>query len=1555
VSLEEYVIHVYMPNKSFKSVRFNVKETVFHVIRKTVEDLGRDGQQQQQPSIQRYACRMLNMITKEVIWLARSTSMQKVLSHILTPGCSNVDCPNNQAELDEGMLQHQEHGHRITANRVWRVELRVRYVPNSIQDLFDEDKATCFYYFNQVKEDFIQANVTSIDTEVAVQLCCLGIRHFFKNITVKAPDKKQHIDYIEKEIGFKSFLPQSVIATSKPKNLKKMIQVGYKKVYNYNDIEYLTRFFDLLKNIYLTNFEQFSVTLSSAWNISGILHVGPHIGISYQTHPQASLTNVAQFKDVVAIKTCTLPKEKLPKPSENATESDVNCNCQKIKTQIKISASNNVEDLVITCNGINVSPFYTFIVFKMFNIYFFQTAESIADLIDGYCRLLSKDLEFTVWQREINAPSDDSGKAASPNDATQLEANKLMTSSGQGKPMLTDDYAEIGLLEGEGDYSTPTVRNYELDRAHIIPSAKIGVGQFGDVYVGTYTLPKSATKVKHLLGNGKDSNSDQRPDVIQVAIKTCKANDDPEKTENFLAEAYIMQKFDHPHIIRLIGICSVMPIWIVMELAKLGELRAYLKTNSERLSHGTLLKYCYQLSTALSYLESKKFVHRDIAARNVLVSSPTCVKLADFGLSRWVSDQSYYHSTPTVALPIKWMSPESINFRRFTTASDVWMFGKITRFIRSPKTLLTPFLSPCVGVCIWEILMLGVKPFQGVKNSDVISKLENGERLPLPPNCPPRLYSLMSQCWAYEPLKRPNFKRIKETLHEILIEDSISSSETLKREHRRVATMSWVGGDEVDIPPLKPARAMHDSDITGLMPKVDETTSIPQTYIIAQNPAVLAKLMMENQKRGINPAAYTTPASVFNTLAVGLDDSKSNVSLKTTKLPAADMLKLDPIAESERLLKAQGNNASLTALANPLDPLSPHMFTGSLPSKSSFVVCPPPHSTEDQMQAANADNLANPAVSKVTATGYSLYGSLERHQPMLAKPMHSKGGSLERHQSLMSAQNLVFYNAKPTQQPPHFTNTAERSRSMERNTYFHAYRQQMKTSIECEALPEEIYDFGGVGLKTCVSAKQQQQQQQQAAPVMNMMLPPPVELAPVEFVQGIQPNMPTDSFGVISPQNYEESLRNQREWERQWMLSGAQNVVAMGPNISDGAVCMATLQAEAMGNQAKHNVLGEKLRQQRKDSNSDSEWLIQEEVSSKFDIDIHDIHSFSTFQRRRSSSIPHGSLNDHQSQMFKLDFMSAGPSSLPDSCSNSNSRPMTPNANLLSLKSNNSSADHLSGLATVSDEQQQAGSNARNFAAGRPLNRADDEVYCATTLVVKSIMVLSQGVEKANTEGYLELVKNVGVKLRNLLTSVDKISVLFPAQALKEVQMAHQVLSKDMHELVSAMRLAQQYSDTTLDCEYRKSMLSAAHVLAMDAKNLFDVVDSIRQRYQHVFPPPSVPRDSTATSLSSFESTSTTNEFGGHLKSSNSGDLLQGTGIYDNDLHQSFSSQLQLQTVAASTGGGGSLQRGMSIGLDDPVRSTTTTTNEPLRIVEESLNSPGEHMYCNTSALHGHA
>lgn len=83
-------------------------------------------------------------------------------------------------------------------------------------------------------------------------------------------------------------------------------------------------------------------------------------------------------------------------------------------------------------------------------------------------------------------------------------------------------------------------------------------------------------------------------------------------------------------------------------------------------------------------------------------------------------------------------------------------------------------------------------------------------------------------------------------------------------------------------------------------------------------------------------------------------------------------------------------------------------------------------------------------------------------------------------------------------------------------------------------------------------------------------------------------------------------------------------------------------------------------------------------------------------------------------------------------------------------------------------------------------------------------MTLSQGVQLSHADQYLDLVKNVGLELRSLLASVDAIVPMFPSSAHREVEMAHKVLSKDMSELVNTMKLAQQYSNTTLDAEYRK-------------------------------------------------------------------------------------------------------------------------------------------------------
>ncbi|OQR79986.1 focal adhesion kinase 1-like [Tropilaelaps mercedesae] len=287
-----------------------------------------------------------------------------------------------------------------------------------------------------------------------------------------------------------------------------------------------------------------------------------------------------------------------------------------------------------------------------------------------------------------------------------------------------------------------------------------------------------------------------------------------------------MKRLDHPHIIRLVGMCSSAPVWIIMELARFGELRAFLQRYRDRITIPRQLLWSRQLASALCYIQEKGLVHRDVAARNVLVASRDCVKLADFGLSRELGHAAEYTASRG-KLPIKWMAPESINFRRFTSASDVWMFA----------------------VCIWEILSLGVKPFQGVKNGEVVARLEDGERLP-----------------------------------EIYNEER-TQTESCRREVRHTNALSWGsdGSDGSDEPPPKPARpaSEHRNSVCGTptpstIASGSHTSSssgtaplAPATYIVAETPEVLARLMRENDG-ALPPAwAYVAPASPTNTFAVG--------------------------------------------------------------------------------------------------------------------------------------------------------------------------------------------------------------------------------------------------------------------------------------------------------------------------------------------------------------------------------------------------------------------------------------------------------------------------------------------------------------------------------------------------------------------------------------------------------------------------------------------------------------------------------------------------------------
>ncbi|EFX62767.1 hypothetical protein DAPPUDRAFT_336456 [Daphnia pulex] len=130
------------------------------------------------------------------------------------------------------------------------------------------------------------------------------------------------------------------------------------------------------------------------------------------------------------------------------------------------------------------------------------------------------------------------------------------------------------------------------------------------------------------------------------------------------------------------------------------------------------------------------------------------------------------------------------------------------------------------------------------------------------------------------------------------------------------------------------------------------------------------------------------------------------------------------------------------------------------------------------------------------------------------------------------------------------------------------------------------------------------------------------------------------------------------------------------------------------------------------------------------------------------------------------------------------------------------------------------------------LDRTHDKVYDATTSVVRAVMLLSQGVQQAKIENYVDIVNKVSLELRALLTSVNQLVPHFPSRTHREVSS----FSVEMTELVSALKLAERFSNTTLDNEYRE-MLSAAHILAMNAKNLLGLVDHIRIKHPHVNEP----------------------------------------------------------------------------------------------------------------------
>lgn len=297
---------------------------------------------------------------------------------------------------------------------------------------------------------------------------------------------------------------------------------------------------------------------------------------------------------------------------------------------------------------------------------------------------------------------------------------------------------------------------FAFDRRNLSNMMLLGSGEFGDVFL------VQAKAVK---------NSDPQASSVLMAKSLVHSKDEEALTE-FKREIDLFSKLDHAHVVKMIGLSrDGDPHYLLLEYTDWGDLKQFLlatrkdsketkppggpvKPKVRSLSSSQAIMMAYQAALGLEHLSERRLVHKDVAARNCLISSDLSVKISLSGLSKDTYQKEYYKYRNSI-LPLRWLPYEAVFDDEFSTKSDVYSFGML----------------------MWEIFNKGELPFSELGDDQVLSQLESRKLCVKHSSRTPETITLLHQkCTESHPNQRMTFSDIVSQLREVMTAGKSGSS-----------------------------------------------------------------------------------------------------------------------------------------------------------------------------------------------------------------------------------------------------------------------------------------------------------------------------------------------------------------------------------------------------------------------------------------------------------------------------------------------------------------------------------------------------------------------------------------------------------------------------------------------------------------------------------------------------------------------------------------------------------------------------------------------------------